>query len=668
MNDLFLTILILSIICSIIIVFVAVLDKLFHKSYSRQWKYIIWAIISLRLIIPIKIDIIDIPAPINLNQLITNAVSGDHDNSHSATNTLAINDNMDVNSDSMSVDTTFKDRTEIETMRPAGNPGRQNTISNLKSVSHPVPVQSVMGTISIIWIIGAIAFLIYHVLAYTHYKRNLFRWSNIIENQDILEQFHQLQSELNIKRNIRILTSSQLSTPILIGFLKPCIILPIENFTKEQYQFILKHELIHYKHQDLLYKIILLIANALHWFNPLIHYMVYLANIDMELYCDETLIAREDRTYRENYSMTLLKIMTSSMKNHSVLLSTNFSSKKEHVKKRFHQIMNAKPTKKGICFVAVMICLIVLMGNVFSWFGQEKVSKAGITDKPGNVVSTNTNSDQRQVINSNIADNTVSQWEDTQHILVLGIDANDTETKARADSILIVSVNPETKKISLISLLRDMYLELPNGEKDKLSSIYQIGGAELMKKTIESNFDLTIHNTVTVNMKAFEKIIDSIGGVEVELSGKEAEYLNKTNYISNKKYRTVVAGKQMLNGNQALGYVRVRKVPTLQGEREDVGRTARLRSVLMTVIKECSNQDIMELTKLLKDVLPYAITDLSAEQFLSYLKVVLENEFQTDTFVIPVEGSYTQDVKDGMSVLEPDLKANIEVLKQAFNK
>lgn len=244
------------------------------------------------------------------------------------------------------------------------------------------------------------------------------------------------------------------------------------------------------------------------------------------------------------------------------------------------------------------------------------------------------------------------------------IGTEDKEADARADSVLVVSVNPSGKEIYLTSFLRDMYLEVPGHGKDKLSKVYTLGGTGLIQKTIEGNFGLTIDHTVTVKMKAFEKIIDTIGGVRIELSKEEAEYLNKTNYISNKKYRNVIPGEQRLNGNQALGYARVRKVPAMNGEGDDFGRTDRLRKILSSIIGECSKKKTSELLLILNQIIPNVSTDLKLDELSRYLTAVLQENVQTKILSIPAEGAYTLGGQEGMSVLEPDLEKNKAVLKE----
>lgn len=635
---------------SFIILCVILLNKIFRRNYSRQWLYIIWAVIAVRLIIPVNINVIDIKGINNSNGIAVNLT--EHDNTVKSLNDIKPGNNLSAENKQITADTIdIEDHLNTSDMVTRKETFKENIETKVFSFF------SILDIITAIWIVGAILFLLYHLGAYFIYRIKIFRWSLLVKNNEVLEQLQSLCTELGIKRQINIIKCNQVHSPILIGLIKPCIVLPSQDFTMEQYHFILKHELTHYKHHDLFYKLILLCAEALHWFNPFIHYMVYLANNDIELYCDEKLVAENDLLYRENYSKMLLHIITGGTKN-NLLLSAGFGSKNRQLKDRFFQIMNSKPTKKGRCFICGLVCLIIVVGNLIAWLVPAKTGNAEITDKQ---ISPPVS------VSENQKDNTSDQLEKVSNVLVVGIDGPNNGGYLRADSILVVSVNPDTKKICLISFLRDMYLQIPEHGKNKLSLAYEFGGADLIKNTIETNFDLSIDHTVTVNMEAFENIINSIGGVGIELSEKEADYLNHTNYISDKQYRNVTAGKQKLNGNQALGYVRVRMVPTPQGENGDLGRTTRLRSLLSAVIKECGKKNISELTKILNNVIPDVSTDLGLEQILIYINTVLQSNLNTNTYSIPADGSYTTKIQDGMSVIDVDLDENIKVLKQMYN-
>lgn len=173
--------------------------------------------------------------------------------------------------------------------------------------------------------------------------------------------------------------------------------------------------------------------------------------------------------------------------------------------------------------------------------------------------------------------------EGVYNILLLGLEA--IESKGHTDSIMIATLNTNTKKMKLTSLMRDSWVTIPGYGDDRINVAYAKGGINTLYETIALNYDIQLDGYALVGFDTFEQIIDALGGIELELTDEEAYYLNHTNYISNKSYRNVVAGKQRVNGNQALGYCRVRKVATLDGSNNDMGRTSRHRRVMNAVFR-----------------------------------------------------------------------------------
>jgi LCP family protein required for cell wall assembly len=665
--NLFLTVVSLSALGVFAILCVMILNKIFRKNYSKQWIYIVWAVIAIRLMIPVNFSLItvsDITDSGRTTVEFANSPSSESVNTYDKTTNSLSAENKQLTGNEQQAGNEKQTGNELQAQNEINNRSNHHnseealqteTKGFFGSKIHINYSDTRLTILSILWLAGMLLYLAYHLITYYSFRTKISRWSITVKDNEMTEQFQSLRDELGIKRKIGIIYCKQVVSPMLIGFLKPCIVMPSKDFTAEQYHFLLKHELIHYKHHDLIYKFILLLASALHWFNPLVHYMVYLANNDIELYCDESLIANNTLNYRENYSYMLIHMLTGGRNNNNILLSTGFGTKKRQLKDRFYQIMNSKPTKKGTCFIIGLVCLIIAAGSLTPWLVPAKASEGKITEKQSDLKSPQTETTKND---------TKEQLDKINNILVIGVDGNKDADYLRADSILVVSMNPDTKKIGLVSFLRDMYLEVPNHGKDKLSSVYKLGGSGLIKDTLETNFDFTIDHIVTVNMDAFENTIDSIGGVNLELSELEAEYLNSTNYISNKEYRNLIAGKQKLNGNQALGYLRVRMVPTIQGEKGDSGRTARLRGLISSVMAECSKKGIEELTKALLQIIPGIDTDMDQGQLLTYLNIVLQGEIKTESFTIPAEGSYTPKVVEGMNVLDVNLEKNKGVLKQ----
>lgn len=263
-------------------------------------------------------------------------------------------------------------------------------------------------------------------------------------------------------------------------------------------------------------------------------------------------------------------------------------------------------------------------------------------------------------------DGTARHEENVINILLLGEEAIGSGTgRGRTDLMMIATMNLEDGTIKLTSLMRDMLVAIPGYQDNKLNAAYGAGGVPLLYDTIELNFDIHMDGYILVNFESFEHIIDSLGGVEITLTREESAYLNRTNYISNPAYRTTVPGTQILNGNQALGYCRVRYVPTGENERDDYGRTSRHRTVLNAIFDEYKSKSLLELALIMNDILPMLTTDLSKEDFTTYLnEFVSIHTLEMEEFRLPVEGAYEGGRVRGMSVLIPDLQKNVEALHE----
>ena len=259
--------------------------------------------------------------------------------------------------------------------------------------------------------------------------------------------------------------------------------------------------------------------------------------------------------------------------------------------------------------------------------------------------------------------------QDVINILLLGEEAIGSGTsRGRTDMMMIATLNVKEKTVKLTSIMRDTLVQIPDYEgksyrDNKLNSAYEIGGIKFLYETIVRNFDIALDGYALVGFENFEKVIDAIGGVEVTLSEKEARYLNSTNYISKRSNRNVVPGTQTLNGNQALGFCRVRHVPTIDDQHYDYGRTSRQRVVLNAIFDKCKKMSITKLIMMMNELLEYVTTDITKEQFRNYLEIGLSLDIShMENCRIPADGTYTEGYERGMAVLIPDLDANIKVL------
>lgn len=189
------------------------------------------------------------------------------------------------------------------------------------------------------------------------------------------------------------------------------------------------------------------------------------------------------------------------------------------------------------------------------------------------------------------------------NILLLGVDGS-AESSSRSDSMILVSVDFVHSKIKLTSFLRDSWVEIPSkGKKAKLNAACSYGGPQLVVDTIEYNFGVDIDHFVMVDFNMFTEIIDNLGGVDVEVTSKEAKFINSTTR------HTVESGESVhLNGAEALVYCRIRKLDS------DYMRTYRQRKVITALINQAKSAGVSTLISTMQEVFPLIKTDMSAAE------------------------------------------------------
>ncbi len=228
-----------------------------------------------------------------------------------------------------------------------------------------------------------------------------------------------------------------------------------------------------------------------------------------------------------------------------------------------------------------------------------------------------------------------------RNILLLGVEEFDGAKNT--DAIIVASINTKDNSLKLTSLMRDLYVEIQGYENNKLNSVYAKGGIDLLYNTIESNFGIRIDGYVMVNYNALENIVDQLDGIEIKLTKGEAKYLNTKNYISNPANRNVMEGTQTLNGNQVLGYCRVRYVST-GSESDDFGRTQRHRIVLNAIFNKVKQLNIVEMATFMYEILDDTniTTDISNKDFNKYIEEALNiiTKIQISEYRIPSNGTF----------------------------
>lgn len=263
----------------------------------------------------------------------------------------------------------------------------------------------------------------------------------------------------------------------------------------------------------------------------------------------------------------------------------------------------------------------------------------------------------------------IEQYHDEQlkkdgviNILLIGSDSRTQTDEGRSDAMILLSVSKKTKSIQMISLLRDIYVEIPGHDGNRLNAAYSFGGPELLLETVRQNFNIDVSHYIVVNFQAFANLVDAVGGVSLDLSNDEVQwvnaYLNEYNLLRNLPIDTdyldaSLSGEILLNGPQALAYCRNRSIGT------DFGRTDRQRKVLSVVMKKIPAAFLLHPKEMINGIFPNLTTNLSKKDCL-----ILGSQigrlvtYRVEQSSIPVEGSFSNARIRNMAVLEIDFDKN----------
>mgnify|MGYP002509774749 CR=1 FL=1 len=396
-TNLFLNVISISLSTSLIIISLLIFAPFLNKRYAIKWKYIMWAVIAVRLIIPFNIDIpfpqivIDVPTEI----------------------TVPVNTDNENNAPAMS---------PIEQKPIDINNG--NAIKALPQRKQKTLKLTLLDIIAYLWLTGCLLFLSVHIFSFLHYKSRITKKGMVVKERNILQQLCKLSRKLRIKPKIRILRYEDAESPMVIGFLKPMLVLPNCDYSDEELFFVLKHELIHIKRHDIYLKLLFVIANALHWFNPLIYIMQKEAVVDMELSCDEEVIRQTAYAVRKAYTETLLSTFKKQHKKGN-FLTTQFYEGKKIMKKRFKNILTKSPKKNGLLLYICAVCCTLISGMLIGC----SAIKSDSPDEPVQIDLDTTSLSSEKNTNTQTDDNGT----DTSSITQNGIIENPPEQSSESE-------------------------------------------------------------------------------------------------------------------------------------------------------------------------------------------------------------------------------------------
>ena len=269
-----------------------------------------------------------------------------------------------------------------------------------------------------------------------------------------------------------------------------------------------------------------------------------------------------------------------------------------------------KKTRNIVILVVEMLVLVVMLGVL--WF----VVKA--TDKETGIQKVEIPTED-VIINEEVIDNEVLETYRTIALFGLDSTVGELTSNTRSDTIMVASVDNETKEVRIMSIYRDTYLNLGNDTYNKCNAAYAKGGPKQAINMLNMNLDLDITDFVAVGFKGVADVVDAIGGINIEVDAAELEHINNYQIGISENLKTsytpvTKTGLQKLDGIQATAYCRIRYTAG-----DDFKRTERQREVLSAILEEAKKLDVTALTKIANSVFGNVYTSIDLDEIVSLL-------------------------------------------------
>ena len=295
---------------------------------------------------------------------------------------------------------------------------------------------------------------------------------------------------------------------------------------------------------------------------------------------------------------------------------------------------------------------------------EEAKETVSAEEKKGRVLDESELNEIHQQMNQ-LSDVDTVEDEDVYNLLLVGVDRRDKTWNGNSDSMMLVSINHTAKRVSVVSLMRDTYVDIPGYGYNKLNAAYALGAGPLLTETITDTYKVDVSRYAAVDFENMIQIIDALGGIDLEMTDAEVEVANgymldMCNTLGLNGYDYVLPGGGVYhcNGVQAVAYARNRYVGN-----SDYARTERQRYVISQIIEEVKRMDVAQLTQFVKDVLPlvtHNVEETEIWDLVTKAPEILQYKFVQDR--IPYDNMYDVIYVDSQDMLVPQWETTIEKL------
>ena len=599
----FKAILITSLLGTAATLILTILKPITRKVFSSSWHYYMWLLVLVTMILPLRITI-----PVQMQ-------------------TVSTIDTVDVLYEEEII---YNPIQQVEQEIQLNTEQENNTDSGIEKLS--LYTQKNLYIISIIWLLGMVVLFALKLFGYAFFLIKLRRCSDKISCPELLKYTN---------KRIITRTSDKISSPLMIGLLKPTLLLPKTTMTEEQFDNILAHEMVHFKRKDIWYKWFISIVKCIHWYNPTVYYISKQADIECEISCDLAVVKGMSEEQETNYINTILTLLAAGNQRKAAL-TTGMTSDKKTLKRRFTMIKNKVKFNKKTLIISLILALVVLCGTVLA---------SGLLN--GKILN--------EYENELLAVSTDARENDNFNFLVLGVDENN-----RADTIMLLSF--EDGNVTGTSIPRDTaFISKELDRKVKLSEILNSeNGNQKVIDAVRDTLSVPITYYAKVNLSAVKEIVDSVGGIEIDVPmDMEYDDPHKNLHIKLKQ------GRHTLNGDAVCGLLQFRRSNNGTGYSQgDMTRIEVGQQVISEFIKQKLNKEFIDkspdIFKILADNMEtnYPISNLINDiKLLEKMKSNIEFRTINGTLTTDETGIVFYDINNGevvSAVSEPILVPNEE--------
>lgn len=537
MTEWFQTFLVLSVAGSLFAGLLLALKKWTGKQFSPTWQYVLWVGVLLIMVVPVSVKVPALVQPMQEKQTI-----------QTASPTAA---EQTVTEQPASVDT-------VEA--PAG----EILLFTEETALPSIPWWDVLA---VIWVLGALGSLGYRLTGYFRFVRHICRTGEPMELD-------------GVPKRLRVCKTSAAVSPMVMGMIRPVLILPETALIESRLPYVLRHELVHYRRGDIVWRWLAVLATSVHWFNPVVYVAAAQMQEACEISCDWCVVRSMEQAKRDDYMRVILELLAEAMAKKQIL-TTQMASEKKQLQRRFTMIRNQKPV--GMKKLLLSVCVgTALLGA--AWLTGCTLRETYVTKEPA--VET--------------ADEIGGLAEDGS-LLFVGVD-----DRGSADTIFTYEMSEEGKA-TILSIPRDTI----TADGQRISTLLaRENGDEKLIQTVSEITARPVKDYVRMDLTAVEAVIDALGGVTFTVP-QDMYYSDPYQDL----FIDLKAGKQTLSGKDAVGLLRYRRgYPEGDLKRIEVQQTF----LLELFRQKCNPAYLKEIPAVMDAIKGHVTTNLIAEDVVKY--------------------------------------------------